>query len=66
VQEPQLERLFPLTALMEEFHYSRQHLLRLEREGQIPPFLRRHKHCRVYGTEQHRLALAGRLGLTAA
>ena len=51
---------------MEEFHYTRQHLLRLEKEGEIPPFLRRHKHCRVFATEAHREALAGRLGLSAA
>jgi hypothetical protein len=61
-----LQPIFPLKKFVEEFHYTRQHLLKLEREGQIPPFLRRHKRCRVFGTEEHRRALAGRLGIETA
>jgi len=57
---PSLRTYFPLKRLIEESGYTRQHLMRLEREGKIPPFLRRRRGCRVFGTDEHRAALAGR------
>jgi hypothetical protein len=61
-----LPPIIPVGKLADEFDYHPKTLLRLEREGKIPPFLRRAKHCRPFATEEHRKALAGRLGLRAA
>jgi len=58
VQEP-LPTIILLADLADEFGYHVKTLFRLEREGKIPPLLRRAPHCHVYATEEHRRALAG-------
>jgi hypothetical protein len=59
-EEKSLPLVIPLAELADEFNYHVKSLFRLEREGKIPPLLRRARRCHVYATEEHRRALAGR------
>jgi len=60
VSEERLPLIFPLAELADEFGYHVKTLFRLEREGKIPPLLRRAPKCHVFASEEHRRALAGR------
>ena len=59
---PEPLTIIPLADLAEECGYHVKSLFRLEREGKIPPLLRRARRCHVYGTEEHRRALIGYKG----
>jgi hypothetical protein len=58
-EEKQLPLIIPLAELADEFGYHVKSLFRLEREGKIPPLLRRAPKCHVFATEEHRRALVG-------
>ena len=66
LEEKSLPLVIPLADLADEFGYHVKSLFRLEREGKIPPLLRRAPHCHVYATEEHRRALIGYRGTKAA
>lgn len=57
--------LYTLAELADATGYHVKSLFRLEREGKIPPLLRRARRCHVYGTEEHRRALVGYRGPAA-
>jgi len=59
-KSPPIGAIFSLKKLAEEFGYHPKSIMRLEREQKIPPLLRRGPHCRAFGTDEHREALAGR------